>query len=417
MDPARYRGHVPALDGVRGLAILLVLAHNFHEFDAPPSLLGKILSLAMNWGWVGVQLFFVLSGFLITGVLLDTRRASNYFGAFYGRRSLRIFPLYYSLLLVVFVILPLFIGHQVQGYQHQIWLWTYLANWVVPFGLAVPAFAAFWSLAVEEQFYLVWPFVVLRLSSRRLGWLCIALAVLSLASRIIMVSSGVSSEGIYMFTISRLDALVLGAAAALLLRSPTGADWVERRLSAISLGALALFVAGGVVTGAYPRASVPTQTLGYSILAVVFTVVVVATVVSHSHRGRLARWLSFAPLRAVGKYSYAMYVFHKFLHDDLGEPLLNRWFARPHSAPLAFTYFVVMTLLTFVAGFLSYHLLEKHFLRLKGRFEPKIPAEPATAAQRSARLTRLEQMLESAKAFAFSRAHARSERGSVRFGT
>src|SRR4051794_26430990 len=100
-------GHLPSLDGVRGLAILLVLAHNFNVLPGDEGGIARVIALATNAGWIGVQLFFVLSGFLITGVLLDSRGAPNYYQAFFGRRVLRIFPLYYGTLFVAFVVLPL----------------------------------------------------------------------------------------------------------------------------------------------------------------------------------------------------------------------------------------------------------------------------------------------------------------------
>ncbi|MGH9886362.1 MAG: acyltransferase family protein, partial [bacterium] len=148
---------VPALDGVRGAAILLVLAHNLNPFEGG-RLVDQGVSLAFNFGWVGVQLFFVLSGYLISGILLDSREAPGYYRAFFGRRVLRIFPLYYGMLLVCLVILPalgLAPAALLADRAHSVWLWTYLINWVEPFGVPVAAFPHFWSLAVEEQFYLV----------------------------------------------------------------------------------------------------------------------------------------------------------------------------------------------------------------------------------------------------------------------
>jgi hypothetical protein len=104
---ARIPQHLPALDGVRGLAIVLVLCHNFQILEAPSGLVGRVFELAFDLGWIGVQLFFVLSGFLITGILLDTQDSPAYYRNFFVRRVLRIFPLYYGVLLIAFVLVPL----------------------------------------------------------------------------------------------------------------------------------------------------------------------------------------------------------------------------------------------------------------------------------------------------------------------
>ncbi|HZJ61945.1 MAG TPA: acyltransferase [Kofleriaceae bacterium] len=161
---------VPALDGVRGLAILLVLAHNLSPFESTRRLIDLSAGLTFDFGWVGVQLFFVLSGYLISGILLDTRGAPGYYRAFFGRRVLRIFPLYYGVLFLCLVLLPvlgLAPDALLADRRHSVWLWTYLINWAEPLGAAIAVFPHFWSLAVEEQFYLVWPFVVSRTPPRR----------------------------------------------------------------------------------------------------------------------------------------------------------------------------------------------------------------------------------------------------------
>jgi len=164
--------YIPALDGLRALAILLVIPHNLDILSAPYRAVEVPPVTVMHAGWIGVQLFFVLSGFLITGNLLDTRGSANYYRAFIGRRALRILPLYYGVLLVTFVLVPL-LGSMPEKLQetapNQVWLWTFLLNWSAPYGHTVVGFGHFWSLAVEEQFYLLWPFVVARCGPRQVG--------------------------------------------------------------------------------------------------------------------------------------------------------------------------------------------------------------------------------------------------------
>ncbi|MBI5083418.1 MAG: acyltransferase, partial [Acidobacteria bacterium] len=174
---------MPPLDGIRGLAILLVLLLHFRAPDLTHPLKG-ILGL----GWTGVQLFFVLSGFLITGILLDTRSCSNYFSSFWMRRTLRIFPLYFLALSVFLVAAPAVLPVPKEALPpaaDQVYYWTYLNNWI-PMGeegRLVHVLGHFWSLAVEEQFYLVWPVVVWLVPPRMLLRGCAVACLLILAAR------------------------------------------------------------------------------------------------------------------------------------------------------------------------------------------------------------------------------------------
>src|SRR5262249_32690328 len=239
------RNHIPGLDGVRGLAILVVLIHNVGYFEEPTdSLAIKIIRLGIGSGWIGVQLFFVLSGFLITGILLDTKLDAHYFRSFYVRRVLRIFPLYYLTLIVAFLALPhlMDLGDwPEQARRYEIWHWSYLTNW---FG-SVPGLSHFWSLAVEEQFYLIWPFVVFSLSTDRLMRTCGALVVTALLIRIVMVVGHAPVSWNYTFTITRWDALGCGAAIAVAMRDPFWYERVSRwlRLCVIPVGSGLLLIA------------------------------------------------------------------------------------------------------------------------------------------------------------------------------
>lgn len=152
------REHIPRLDGVRGIAILLVLLHHFTDDREKLTGIARRLFLVTDAGWVGVDLFFVLSGYLITRILLSTKESPRYFTTFYGRRALRIFPLYYAVLVAVLLILPRLVPptpelDAILG--RQVFLWTYLSNWVRDtFNSDYAALKHFWSLSVEEQFYL-----------------------------------------------------------------------------------------------------------------------------------------------------------------------------------------------------------------------------------------------------------------------
>ena len=367
------RGHVPLLDGVRGLAVLLLLSHQLvldvlPDAGAPTS--DRLLDRLMQPGWIGVQLFFVLSGFLITGVLLDTKGRGGYFRSFYGRRVLRIFPLYYLLLVVLSFVLPR-LGHVpplLQADPRAMPLaWIYLSNWT----LTVPApIGHCWSLAVEEQFYLVWPFVVAALSAPRLLCFCFVLAALALAFRIGVWTLGLSPEIAYQNTFARMDALALGAAGAILLRDPAAvARWAPGLRRALLVAGVAVAIAA--ILG-LARTGPVTQIAGYSLLAISFALLIAVGVFEQAASGgRISAALSARPLRLFGKYSYAIYIIHLPLHIFVSKVLLADVVAfRGEGRHLAIqlAYAIVMTGVLLALAMLSYHLFEKHFLKLKRYF-------------------------------------------------
>lgn len=363
---------MPALDGVRGLAILLVIPHNttlmdgmaFHGAAYP-------LKEALLFGWAGVQLFFVLSGFLITGALLDSQDATNYYSSFYARRALRILPLYYGMLIVTFLILAPLRALPVETLDTahgQVWLWTFLSNWS---GGEVKGFAHFWSLAVEEQFYLLWPLVVRRMSAPNVLRLGLAIAVAALVIRTAMRLEGAIPDELYEFTVCRMDALALGAAAAAAVRLPAWQAALAKALPRLPWIAVLLFLTGVPLTHDYTRNGFATQTFGQSILAVVFTLMVLAAARTPDEPPTwFVRLFSWAPLRSVGKYSYGMYVFHFPLHKWLGVYVVGLYFPK-HGVALEIAYAVTMVLASYAVAWLSFHLYEQHFLRLKRYFLPE----------------------------------------------
>jgi peptidoglycan/LPS O-acetylase OafA/YrhL len=381
---ASSTGRLPALDGIRGLAIIWVVLHNTTDL-LPPTLHGAshMLAFLVHPGWIGVQLFFALSGFLITGGLLETQRATNYFRAFYARRALRILPLYYTVLILLLIVAPeLHLGPSLlqASPKEQLSLWLFIVNWThaAPYG-----FAHFWSLAVEEQFYLFWPFIVYRLSVRRLFAVCIYIALIALVMRSIMVFSGASSWTVYTATTSRLDALALGGAGACLWRIPAARAWLASRLTAVNLAALALFVVGVPITRAYDTNAIQCQIFGYTLLALCCATLV-TTAAAGGEQARptiLARVLCWAPLRSCGKYSYAIYIFHQLLNKLVGDPWMVTTFGSHPPAHTVYLYSLTIGLISFGAAYLSYHLLEKHFLALKYLLAPRVAQQGAAETQ------------------------------------
>lgn len=374
----RRAAHLPALDGLRGLAILLVIAHNVQLLEAPDmSAATKVVYTLLDMGWVGVQLFFVLSGFLITGILLDTVGHPHALLHFIVRRALRIFPLYYGVLLLLFVLLPL-LDAQPQRYQadapHQLWLWTYLSNWTAPLGMGPHSLPHFWSLAVEEQFYLVWPLLVYSLRTPlAVARASLLVAVCGLLCRVAMLQAGMSTDAVYSWTICRIDALALGGLAAACWRIPAWAEWVQANAKALLLGTVVMLTLTVLYNRGFPRTSPRGMTLGYSVLALVFGALIYAAANQDSQAQpdvKPSRWwqrlMHWPALRSVGQYSYGMYVFHKPLHDLFSAPVLASLgvHTEGHIA-LASLHVAGLSLVSYMVAWVSYHLVEQHFLRLK----------------------------------------------------
>ncbi len=358
------RGRMPALDGLRGIAIILVLAHGFDVIQTKHGP-GHAVDVALDLGWIGVQLFFVLSGFLITGILLDTRRAEGYYKNFLIRRVLRIFPLYYAVLFVAFVIAPHIVNVPPGHGEHQLWLWTYLANFAEPFGRGEPVFPHFWSLAVEEQFYIVWPLVVYLVGRKGTIGVGIALVAIAIAARI-YVRGHYNELAAYTFTPCRMDALAIGAIAAAMIRGERTRSVIAHQRATLMAVAGSLVVIGGAAIGHLLREGPNMQTSGYTVIAIGFALILVAAM---PPRRLPARLLGFAPLRTIGLYSYGMYVFHAPLHVYVGLPILER-IDPTYGTVSGIIYAVVLGLVTLGLAMLSYHLFEVRFLRLKPRLAP-----------------------------------------------
>jgi peptidoglycan/LPS O-acetylase OafA/YrhL len=372
----RPASRLPALDGIRGLAILLVLAHNTTLDPVAPTAADRRVLLLLDVGWIGVQLFFVLSGFLITRILLETPDSHGYYRDFYMRRVLRIFPLYYGALLFFFVLLPAL--HAVPHDFHAtpgdgLAMALYVYNWTMPFSDGAPL-PHLWSLAVEEQFYLLWPFVVHGRSPRSVWRLCLWIAAASLAARVGLRLAGVSGETIYPWSVSRMDAIALGAAAAALTQMPQAWARVVSHRRWLGVAAALLFVAGVLATHSmYARTELLGQTIGYSILALVFTLLVLAAAAGPQAPSEAGigpqRWMLSTPLRALGRYSYGLYIIHQPIHAFVARPWMKAhgWSPAP-ALWVSLAYLIALTLACTLLAMLLYHGVEKHFLALKRHF-------------------------------------------------
>jgi peptidoglycan/LPS O-acetylase OafA/YrhL len=357
-----------ALDGVRGLAIIWVVVHNAADISMPAATgMSRAFQLFAHLGWIGVQLFFALSGFLITLGLLQSRAAPHYFRNFYAKRALRILPLYYAVLFVTLVVLPqLPFKHLLIQTQGQSALWLFTANWVrsVPDG-----FVHFWSLAVEEQFYLLWPLVMWKGPPGRLLLACIWIAGGALVLRGVLVGAGADWWTLYSNTACRMDALALGGAGACWLLLPGRRRVLQERRRLIMILALALFLVAIPLTHAYDRMRWQGEILGYTVLALCAAafVTVVASDSGHAGGNSILAW---RPLRSMGIYSYAIYVFHGLLNKLIGQPWLSARFGDTPPTSMVFFYSITLLLISYLLAYASYHLFEKHFLNLKKYLGP-----------------------------------------------
>jgi len=368
--PASSGGRLKSLDGVRGVAILSVIAYHTLLIADRPAILPTLWSAVMNSTWAGVDLFFVLSGFLITGILIDSRQESGYFRNFYARRTLRIFPLYYSVLIAVFVLPPLVASRWLPAayselFHNQLWLWTYLQNFLQSKGPhQLPGFGHFWSLAVEEQFYWVWPFVVFFSGNKTLLRICAAVCILSPLLRLALLQCCLTPWAVRELTFTRADTLLFGAGVAVLVRESELASRLVigvRSLLAAALLCLAVIL---VTRHWLPYEAPEMEVLGYSSLGLLFATLIYMLV---TRDGPLNRYFSNSVLRWFGKYSYAIYVFQAPLAAAFKALMQRKAPGVPEFAG-ALIVFACTTAVSCGAALLSWNLLESRFLRLKRYF-------------------------------------------------
>jgi len=358
--------HMPQLDGLRALAILCVLVWHFVE-DA------NALHEFVQWGWVGVRLFFVLSGFLITGILLKCRRgiqSENHSGwwtlrNFYIRRFLRIFPIYYAFILSLYLFLPRFredIG----------WYVTYLQNVMFALDNQYSVGPHLWTLAVEEQFYLVWPFLILFLPQRWLLPSILLSIALGPVSRLAALSFHCTSFSAMMLTPSNMDTLAMGALLAFLASNKSDA-WTRtfsRRCLSVGLPIIVAYVVCHNL--GFARVSKTEQSPAEWVLFVfadfgaALTYTCVVYYAAKGFGGTLGRLLSCRAMVYVGKISYGLYVFHHPVQEALNEIIFPRlgWQLPQSSLATFFLYSFV----TFLLAAASWHIVERPINSLKHLF-------------------------------------------------
>lgn len=367
--------HNPALDGIRGLAVIGVILHHFvpRTGMGKEGWLGQVIEAACRVGANGVELFFVLSGFLITGILLDTRQSSSFFRTFYARRSLRIFPLYYLALVAAFVLAPIVRGSpgETTADRYQIYFWLYGSNFLSAYSnefLTTYDFALnhFWSLAIEEQFYLAWPLVIyLCRTPKRAFAVAVALCTISVILRIVSLRY-FSPRTCYMLTWCRLEPLAAGAMLA--AASRLGVDRV-RLCSKLRLPGL-LSLAALVVMECYRDIPLPRRDFLIAVAKYPIAAIASAWLVSMAVNSKDNRVLCWSVFGWLGRRSYGLYVYHGMLR------LYFSWLAAylnsilPHSVSIPVTLFLGIGFVVIISE-ISFQLFEKKINNLKKHFPYK----------------------------------------------
>ncbi len=449
LTATKLRGHIPVLDGLRGFALILVLFHHFTDMT-PVGAFDRAVSTTIHHGAIAIDLFFVLSGFLITGILAQSRGRAGYFKCFYARRILRVFPLYYLIVVFSFLVLPN-IGPLLAGapgvsganaelvqskldrfgaVQGDEWYyWTYLSNFAVAKADAFRhgILAVSWSLSIEEQFYLLWPLLIAAMGLLRTRWVCISLIVLSPLFRLwflsldvdplfggapliidVMMMLGlldgiqivplIGSEpsviDVLMLTPGRLEGIALGSLLALHLRGGTGEHEPGRRLTALIpiarvvgpvclLGAMAIELPRYLGTHEGIDPSHLAATLGMFLVPLGFAGAFVLALDARPGGVWYRLWTSRV-LCSFGKYSYAIYLLHlpirAVIRDVFFGPRVQESSGRFGTALIEFPtimgselpgqllFYIPAFGVCWVVGWLSWHVFEKHFLKMKKYF-------------------------------------------------
>ena len=360
MTATPNRSYYPALDGLRGIAILLVVVYHNFGFVKETS-----------FGWLGVDLFFVLSGYLITDILLKEVAKPHFLRNFYMRRVLRIFPLYYfSLVLLLFIVAPLTADRiEWKYYQdNQFFLWTYLQNWLYIFkdpGRA-QILNHYWSLAVEEQFYIFWPLVILLLRKPKALLLFICILLLGvILFRFGLWMYKVENLAYYnLYTFTRIDGICIGCIVALLMHMKSNFIGKQTALIVLAFAAINFLF---YLLNSFNEFSFPYIGLvGYTTFAMLFGLLLHDAVTGETKI--IGRMLNLPILKFFGRISYGFYIFHWPVYLLMGAYLLPLITNDKNSAVAKISISVVATLVAIVISVLSRRYFEGYFLKKKEKF-------------------------------------------------
>ncbi len=340
------------LDGVRAIAVFMVIFfHFFFELNLSP-----LVTKIANFGRTGVSLFFVLSGFLITRILIATKDSPKYFSSFYIRRSLRIFPLYYLFLALIFIILPLLSGKPFPPFNLQVYNWTYLQNFALAFRWPHVSPRHLWSLSVEEHFYLFWPLLIYLLSIGKIVIASVLIMVIAFVTKYFMIEWDYIP---YYFTLARIDELAMGALLAVL---ETKNKLIHKHANKFLLISMLLALPTIALLAIFTDLNNTfIHIIKYNLLAFTF-MGMVAYVISLRETNWVKRFLCTRPMLFSGKISYGLYIYHPLC-------IATTWRVFPTMNPVL--NFAIAVGFTLLVASTSYYLFELNFLKLKRFFKYK----------------------------------------------
>jgi peptidoglycan/LPS O-acetylase OafA/YrhL len=341
------------LDGLRGIAALMVLVFHFFGYSVSDYIpnVGFPYRKTAEFGQHGVSLFFVLSGFVITRILLKNKGENNYFRNFYWRRALRIFPLYYGFLLFWYYLKPFILAEPMKPFIVQVPFYLYLQNfeWLTGFLQAGPAH--FWTLAVEEHFYLFWPLIVFLVPTKHLKPLIFVLILLIIPLKFYFISKGIS---VNKTTFTRIDQIMLGALLAIFEFNGSlfgRKEYFEKvfKWTLISILPLSVFV---YITSKYiPDVK---EVFKYNLLGLIFYALIGLLIIRPDFKINI--FLKSNILQYLGKISYGIYVWHLFV-------LL--FFGKYFSFKIIFLDLLMCIVTTIIIAHISFYYYEKKFLMFK----------------------------------------------------
>lgn len=344
--------HYNELDGVRAIAVIMVMFyHFFKDVDVQQDILILLKKISL-FGKTGVSLFFVLSGFLITRILLNTKQDDSYFKSFYIKRVLRIFPLYYFFLVIYYFVVPFFLNQSFAGFSQQMWYWTFMQNFALTFDWNSAGPIHYWSLSVEEHFYLFWPLIIYYCSLKNIKWVILLLCAISFIVRFILIKNHIEES---LFTFARFDELAIGSFLAILeLQNKLVKQNLKKFITVFIIFLIPLIYIS-LNNGNY---SLLESCARYFVLAMVYGSFVAIAIIIEPENW-LKKSLDNNTLKSIGKISFGLYVYHPICFDIIINYL--------RITNLALT-FVLSFGLAYLVSILSYHLLEKKFLKLKTQF-------------------------------------------------
>ena len=357
----------PELDVLRFFAFFAVFLHHglpreaifYVKAGLSPAVTQWILA-TKNAGAFGLDLFFVLSAYLITELLLreHARRGTFSIFAFYVRRALRIWPLYFTFLAATVFIIPSILPRERFGPEYIVSFALFFGNWAcAAYGLPFSVASPLWSISIEEQFYIGWPLLLLLFGINRTKHLAVAMLVVAIATRILLAVYGVEHPGVWCNTFARLDSIALGAMLAFSLggRAPQIKNAVRLVLCGVALASLLLIAMFLSHAG-------PTSVIAYTGSALACVALLIAAL---QDEAKLLSVPPFSWLVYLGRISYGLYVFHLFALAFVFKmsvvPLLGIELNFERRLILSF-------LLTVALAAVSYRCLEQPFLRLKKHF-------------------------------------------------